>query len=193
MTEAIADSTGDADDSVAGEGTMPANDASEAQLPSDYYVALQPLTLDLIATQLERVGIKFTRYPDYIEAGWESFTLTIRVLGDDLLSARATFRDYRPASSAVAVIGRCNWWNARRTFLKASADVTTGQAREGDDGSPLTIAIARVHLDMDLPLKAGVAPVQLQSLFREIPSNVAGFQQAAQIDTLIPQSAWPWD
>ena len=190
MTEAVADSAGDADDSAADEDTMPANEASEAELPNDYYVTLQPLTLDLIATQLERVGIKFTLYPDYIGAGWESFTLTIRV-NNGWLYARAIFRDSRPASSVAAIIGRCNWWNAKRTFMKASAEVTTGQATKSDD-SPLTIAIARVQLDMDLPLKAGVAPVQLQSLFREISGNVAEFEQGAQLNTLIPQSAWPW-
>lgn len=192
MTEEVADSAGDADDSVAGEGTTPANDASEAELPSDYYVALQPLTLDLIAAQLERVGITFSRYPGYIWASWGTFTLVIRVLNDNVLSAHATFRDTRPASSIAAIIGRCNWWNSRRVFLKASAEVTTGPAQEGDDGSTLTIAMARVQLDMELPLKAGVAPVQLQALFQEIPRNIAEFQQAAQLDTLIPQSAWPW-
>jgi hypothetical protein len=191
MTESVTGSADDADDSVPDEGTMPADDASEAELPSDYYVSLQPLTLDLIATQLERVGIKFTRYSDYIGAGWESFTLIIRVLNNDVLSARATFRDPRPASSVAAIIARCNWWNAKRTFLKASAEVITGQAK-GDDDSPLTIAIARVLLDMDLPLAAGVAPVQLQSLFRDIHGNIAQFQQDAQLDKLIPPSAWSW-
>jgi hypothetical protein len=111
---------------------------------------------------------------------------------DDVLSARAMFKGSRPASSFAAITGRCNWWNSTHAFLKASADITTADARADDAGDSKTIAIARVQLDMEVPLNAGIAPVQLQLLLREIPTNVALFQQAAQLDTLLPPSAWPW-
>jgi hypothetical protein len=172
----------------------PAEDNSAVEIPDDFYVALAPLTLDLVAQHLERIGINFTRLPTSIRAAWPTFVLTISIGTEHMLSARATLRQSYPAMSHTAVVARCNWWNSRLIFLKASAIVLIGQEKATDDtadeSEPALLPFTQVNLDLDLPLPVGVAPVQLQSLFRSIVQNVSSFELRADLGTLASQSTW---
>src|SRR5262249_20483532 len=130
-----------------GELALQVND-SVAELPADYYVTLQPLTLDLVATQLERIGINFTREPDRIAADWPTSDLVVRILPDDVLSVRATLRQEYPASGITALTGGCNSWNNSRLFLKASTTVGMSQTEPDDeDGEREPWPVARLCLD----------------------------------------------
>ena len=168
-----------------------AGDELPSQLSDDYYVTLQPLTLDLIAVQMERIGMDFTRHPDRIEASWAKFLLSVRLLSEGMLSVRATSRQPYPAASTTALAGRCNWWNASQTFMKASAVAGLGWSApsgEGDERRP--VPLAQLYLDLDIPLTVGVAPVQLQSLFMHIFQNVEQFETRARLEELILRTSW---
>lgn len=165
-----------------------ASDIEVRELPDDYYVTLQPLTLEMIATQCDRIGWKYQAEPDRISAHWENgFLLTIHVLSGDILHVRATLLKLYPIAGLGVLTARCNWWNLNRLFLKASAASVVGLSES--DGSQ-AYALARVYLDADLPLKTGVAPVQLQELLRAIVTNVSTFISQASLDTLLDQSSW---
>lgn len=170
---------------------------SVPDLPDGYYVALQPLTLDLVAVQLQRIGYKFTRSPERIEASWSTFVLRIRIMRDDILSVSAIIRKPYPVDSLTELVGRCNWWNTSRFFLKAGVNAVIGQTKPADDEDldpelleAEPIMLAQVSLDLDFPLPVGVAPVQLQSLFRNIVENVGQFESQAGLDDVIPKPTW---
>lgn len=161
-----------------------------AEVPDDYYVTLQPLTLNLIAAQLEHLNITFSQQADRIDAGWSSFVLNLRVI-ENQLNARATLRQAYPVTGIAALTGRCNWWNASRVFLKASAGTIISQAEPAEPGGERQLQqVARVYLDIDLPLAAGVAPVQLQALLQAMVRNIRSFEEQAQIDQLILSISW---
>jgi len=167
------------------------DESSAPVLPDEYYVALQPLTLDLVAVQLQRIGYKFVRSPERIDASWSTFSLRVRVLSGDILSVSATIRRPYPVDGTTELVGRCNWWNTSRIFLKAGVNTVLGQANPTDeDPDPPPMALAQVSLDLDLPLPVGVAPVQLQSLFRNIVQNVGQFEDQARLDDVIPKPTW---
>jgi hypothetical protein len=166
-------------------------DEATAELPADYYVTLQPLTLDLVAVQLERIGIKCDLEPDRIEAHWQSFVIVVRIMSEDVLTARAVLRQLFPAESATALAGRCNWWNQSHTFLKASTTTVVGHTQpSAHDGESRPAPYVQLCLDLDLPLPVGAAPVQLQALFRKVVQNVGSFEQQARLDNVILQAAW---
>lgn len=175
-------------------GAIPDRPAEEpngtsVELADDFYVTLQPLTLELVATQLDRIGIRYDRQPDKIVAGWESYVIETRISPDHVLAVRATIRQGFPAATAILLAGRCNWWNATRLFLKASvATIVVHPDEPGDDAAP--VPVVRVRLDFELPLQAGVAPVQLQALFRGIVGNMADVLKQFKLDELTSRELW---
>jgi hypothetical protein len=168
-------------------------------LRDDYFVALQPLSLDFIATQLDRLNIRYTLGERAITSGWTTFDVSFSLF-HDWLNVRATFRQAFPATAAAALAGRCNWWNSKYAFLSASSTLTTGTLRiqkadgEDDDESPAkSVPIAKIHLDLGLPLTAGIAPAQFQALHGELIQNILLFERKAQLNELIAESAWLWE
>ncbi|WP_371400704.1 YbjN domain-containing protein [Kribbella sp. NBC_00662] len=169
----------------------PARVESEQELQPDYYVTLQPLTLELVARQMERIDITFSASGDALLAHWESFTLRATIGGTNTLCLRALLRKGLPTDSLGALAARCNWWNSRKMFLKASVAVVKAELPRAGAGaeSDFTPA-ASLQLDCDLPFRAGVAPVQLQALLRDVIDNVSYFEEAAALDDLMLNGTW---
>ncbi|MFI5889931.1 hypothetical protein ACIA5D_07390 [Actinoplanes sp. NPDC051513] len=153
--------------------------------PDDFYVALQPLTLELIAHQLTRMNLEFNEQGRRLFARFADFTLQISVLNDDILSIRAMVKQQFPAHAMATLAGRCNWWNASELFLKASASTIMVASESGGSPSPAV----RVQLDLDLPCSMGIAPVQLQGLLKAALGNVNAFRSRSRIADL---SAFGW-
>lgn len=179
-----------------------AGDSDDADLPlrDDFFVTLQPVSLDFIAAQLDRLNVKYTRRPTVIAAGWEKFDVSYVIQSDDWLNVRATLRRTFPATAAAALAARCNWWNAGWAFLRAASTLTTGTLRtnsgdgeENGEDPGRVIPIAKVHLDLIVPLSAGIAPAQFQALHGDLIQNVLSFEKQARLGELIPESAWPWE
>ena len=155
------------------------------ELDDDFYVALQPLTLELIAHQLTRMNLEYSEQGRRLFARFADFTLQISVLNENDLSVRAMLKQQFPAPAMATVVGRCNWWNASELFVKASA--TTIMVTPESGGSPAPAV--RVQLDLDLPCPMGVAPVQLQALLQGVLDNVTAFKSRSRIADL---SAFGW-
>jgi hypothetical protein len=161
-------------------------------VPDDFYVTLRPLTLELVARQLERMSIDFTSLDGVVRATWTGrYTLTAMVGVGDVLHLRVRLADAFPTRMASALEARCNWWNSVRGFLKASASV--GLVRSSDDDedeedAPSLAAI--VALDVDLPYRVGIAPVQLQALVTDVLRNVDRFEAEARLGDLELGGTW---
>ncbi|NUT35188.1 MAG: hypothetical protein HOV79_19200 [Hamadaea sp.] len=158
------------------------------RLADDYYVTLHPLTLEFVATQMERLDLKFDRRTDVIIARWADFHLEIRVF-DEILSVRGVLASGYPSASVALLTGRANWWNATKAFLKASVTTQVVTRDQGTD-EERPIAVARVNLDLDVPLSAGIAPVQVQALLRDVVDNINAFVRQSAVETLTSQVLW---
>ncbi|HEX6446138.1 MAG TPA: hypothetical protein VF053_13675 [Streptosporangiales bacterium] len=171
-------------------GTGERGDGSRDGLPDDYYVRLRPLTLDLVATQLDRIGVKYQRSPERLQAVWSTFWLSVHIAPTDVLCTRSTFLRPYPAASGGVLTGWCNWWNSTQTFLKASTVSQVGQVDPGGaDGERRPVPQIAVVLDFEVPLSVGVAPVQLQSLLRMVVGNVSAFERWARLDQALARPA----
>jgi hypothetical protein len=148
--------------------------------PDDFFVALQPLTLELIAHQLTRMQLDFDEQSRRLFARFSDFTLQMTVLNEHDLSVRSMLRQQFPAPAMATVAGRCNWWNASQLFLKASA--STIMVTPDSGGSPAPAV--RVQLDLDLPCPMGIAPVQLQALLQAVLDNVTAFKSQSRLADL---------
>jgi hypothetical protein len=158
-------------------------------LPDDFYVTLQPLTLELVARQLERISIKFTRNDNALVAVWpDRYTMTTRVLPGDILSIRVVLATSYHSEAITALHARCNWWNESRAFLKASVQAIPFRAVEDGDGRHRSMA--GVNLDMAVPYTVGIAPVQLQALVEDLLRNVQTFETEARLDALNLEPDW---
>ena len=164
---------------------------SNSELPPDFYVSLRPLTLGLLAQQFERLDLRFREESDCLLAEWADFQMQARVLAPSTLAVRCRLTARYPALSIGSVVARCNWWNAFRSFLKASAGVVPATISQGGhlDADSL-VAVVIVHLDLDLPLPVGIAPVQLQSIINHVIANVSNFQTDAALDHIVSSAAW---
>jgi hypothetical protein len=154
----------------------------------DFYVTLRPLTLELVARQLERLSIEFSSDDGVLSATWLSgYVLTARVAGDNL-HLRVRLAGTFSARMVSAVAARCNWWNSTRGFLKACATVGLAGTSDGgeDERTPVTI----VSLDLDLPCRVGIAPVQLQALVTDVLRNADRFTAEARLHDLELGGAW---
>jgi hypothetical protein len=180
---------------TAPESGTPEKADDDTAVPDDFFVTLQPLTLELVAHQLRRMDIRFTDENGTLSASWKDFVMTTRVLPDDLLSVRVLLSTGYPSEMITAVVARCNWWNQTRTFLKASARVGLFRVPQPEGMPSPETDVQRqqatiVNLDMDLPCPVGIAPVQIQALVRALLSNVKGFQADARLDVLRLDSGW---
>ena len=68
--------------------------------------------------------------------------------------------------------------NAQQSFVKGSASIGVATPT---DSNPT--AYTQVFADHEEPYRAGIAPVQLQSLIRLVLENVSDFQKALGIST----------
>lgn len=165
---------------VAGEGEP---------VPDDFYVTLRPLTTELVARQLERLSIEFSSDDDELRATWTGrYTLTATVGADDVLHLRVHLAGVFSGWMVSALEARCNWWNGTRSFLKASTGF--GLARTSDDADDDPQPVALVSLDLDLPCRVGIAPVQLQALLTDVLRNADRFTAEARLDDLGLDDAW---
>lgn len=156
-----------------GRGWAPHNLAADEPLPDDYYVTLHSISLDLIETQLRRLGWHYTRRRDQILASWETFITSITV-NVDMLLVRVRIRQAFELDDLTSKVGRCNTWNARRTFMKASCFIQVASEQSTASSNAKSLGSV-VHLDFDLPCEMGIAPVQLQALLRAIIADAHSF------------------
>lgn len=147
---------------------------------------LQPLSLELIAVQLDRLDITYERTPQALLAGYQTFTLSARALGDDasILFLRAQLRNFFPAASIPALSARCNWWNRERLMLSASVATGIASSTAADEADITRNPVALINLDFVCPLVTGVAPIQLSTLVRQFVSRASSFEQETAIDTI---------
>jgi hypothetical protein len=171
------------------EGGQQPSDSSP-ELPDDFYVTLQPLTLALVATQLDRIGVRYERHAEAIVADLERASLLIKVLSGEMLTLQATLRKGYPAVCVTALVGRCNWWNTQQASLKASTLTAVARPPADQPASASPVAAVGVRLDLDMPFPAGIAPVQLQALLRFAVSGVDHFWSRARLDTLASPELW---
>jgi hypothetical protein len=135
------------------------------------------------------MSIKFTADKDSLVAVWNnSFAVTARVLSEDVLSMRVTLSARYPSGMVTALEARCNWWNVSQTSLKASARVGLQRTSPEAEAPPSPMAV--VYLDMDLPCRVGIAPVQLQALVSDLLQNVERFRTQARLEELRLSSSW---
>ncbi|WP_433363212.1 YbjN domain-containing protein [Actinoplanes sp. CA-142083] len=163
----------------------PSAEVARPAEPDDFYVTLQPLTLELLAHQLTRLSLDYEEHGRRLYARFAEFTLQISVLNENDLSVRAILKQQFPASAMATLTGRCNWWNASQLFVKASATTIMAQADAGSAPAPAV----RVQLDLDLPCPVGVAPVQLQALLQAVLNNVNAFKSRSRVADL---AAFGW-
>jgi len=168
------------------ERAAPGDLAEVAQRPDDFYVTLQELSLGLVARQLELLSIEFTSTDGLLTVTRpERYTLTASEGVGDVLHLRVRLASAFSARMVAALEARCNWWNDARGFLSASTRVALVPISADEQE-----ARALVHLDLDLPCRVGIAPVQLQALVTDVLRNVDRFMAEARLEQLGLDGAW---
>ncbi len=142
------------------------------------FVRLAPLTLDLIADRMTRLGYKFERQEERLYGGWEKFTLYARVTGEGLLHLWAEPDTSRASTAHAQIAGICDGWNATQFFLKASSsiDVIENPEKPGEK-----IGTCGWSLSFEAPFNAGIAPVQLSLIISRTLGNIHAFLEFARL------------
>ena len=187
--EASSQETGEIDEKDSHEPSQGGTETD--QLPSAYYVTLQPLTLELCAQQFDRLNLRYSQEAGALSVRWETVQLILRIQPNGVLYSRFSLINAFSNASYSAVAARCSWWNLNRMLVKASAYSFIAQIEAQDDEQPTKQAIAvGVYLDHEVPFDAGVAPVQLQALFRALVKSVSEFLNDAKLDKIVGAAAW---